>query len=98
MTEFSTVTVTPKAETLLRGGHVWVYADEITAGPDAEVEDGSLVCIRSAKGKFLGTGFFNSHSKIRMIVLTAPSGNAGFAGQSTIGIRLWASRIFPVAV
>ena len=70
MTEFSTVTVTPKAETLLRGGHVWVYADEITAGPDAEVEDGSLVCIRSAKGKFLGTGFFNSHSKIRVRLIS----------------------------
>lgn len=58
-------TVTPKAEALLRGGHVWVYADEVL-GADFSADDGSLVHIYSTKGKYLGTGFYNSHSKIRI--------------------------------
>ena len=59
-------TVTPKAEAALTGGHPWVYEDEITAAPDPMPENGSLVDVRSAKGRYLGTGFLSLHSKIRM--------------------------------
>ncbi len=61
--------ITPKGEKALRGGHIWVYADEITALSDLPA-DGSLVDVYSAKDKYLGTGFYNSHSKIRIRVIS----------------------------
>ena len=62
-------TVTPKAEKSLRGGHPWTYADEIIS-LSATPEDGSLVDVYSTKDKYLGTGFYNSHSKIRIRILS----------------------------
>ena len=62
-------TVTPKAEKSLRGGHPWTYADEIIS-LSAAPEDGSLVDVYSTKDKYLGTGFYNSHSKIRIRLLS----------------------------
>ncbi len=63
------ITVTPKAEKTLRGGHVWVYADEVLS-LDSTPEDGALADVYSAKDKYLGTGFYNSHSKIRVRLLS----------------------------
>ena len=63
------LTVTEKGEKMLRGGHVWVYADEVTA-MTAEPEDGSLVDVRSQKGRYLGTGFYNNRSKIRVRIVS----------------------------
>ena len=57
-------TITEKGEKMLRGGHVWVYADEITDLSHAP-ENGDLVDVRSQKGRYLGTGFYNANSKIR---------------------------------
>ena len=62
-------TVTPKGEKALRGGHPWVYADEVTS-LSAAPEDGGLVDVYSNKDKYLGTGFYNSHSKIRIRLLS----------------------------
>jgi len=47
-------TVTEKAERSLRGGHPWVFAEEIT-GEEGEYANGGLVQVRSRKGRFLGT-------------------------------------------
>ena len=63
------ITVTPKGEKSLRGGHPWIYADEVTS-LSAAPADGSLVDVYSAKDKYLGTGFYNSHSKIRVRILS----------------------------
>ncbi len=62
-------TITPKGEKALRGGHVWVFADEVVALSATPV-DGDLVDIYSTKDKYLGTGFHNSHSKIRIRLLS----------------------------
>ncbi len=69
MRAYPKITVTKKGEDFLRGGHVWVYADEVTdvAG---EPLDGALADVYSQKGKYLGTGFYNSHSKIRVRILS----------------------------
>ncbi len=61
--------ITPKGEKTLRGGHVWVYADEVISLSAAPV-DGDLVDIFSTKDKYLGTGFYNSRSKIRIRLLS----------------------------
>jgi 23S rRNA (cytosine1962-C5)-methyltransferase len=61
--------VTPKAEKSLRGGHPWVSDTEIVS-LDGEPEDGGLAEAYSAKGRYLGTGFYNSHSKIRVRLIS----------------------------
>ncbi|MBQ7152932.1 MAG: class I SAM-dependent rRNA methyltransferase [Clostridia bacterium] len=62
---YQTATVTEKAEEFLRGGHVWVYGEEILS-LTKQPRDGDIVDIVSQKGKYLGSGFFNSRSKIRI--------------------------------
>ena len=61
--------VTPKAEAAIHRGHPWVYAEEITSAPE-NVENGSLVDVVSKKGRYLGTGFFSEHSKIRVRLIS----------------------------
>ncbi|MBQ8310737.1 MAG: class I SAM-dependent rRNA methyltransferase [Clostridia bacterium] len=63
------VTVTEKGEKFIKSGHVWVYADEITAISEIP-EDGEVVDVYTGKERYLGTGFYNSHSKIRVRILT----------------------------
>ena len=69
MRPFIRITVTQKGERALRGGHPWVFSDEITA-EESLPEDGSLVDVCSQKGKYLGTGFYNSSSKIRVRIIS----------------------------
>ena len=67
--QYPRASITPKGEKALRGGHPWVYADEITSLSDTPA-DGGLVDVYSSKDKYLGTGFYNSHSKIRIRILS----------------------------
>ena len=57
--------ITPKGEAALTGGHPWVYEGEVTA-VDGAAEDGGLVDVVSRRGSWLGCGFYNSRSKIRV--------------------------------
>ena len=61
--------ITKKGEAHLREGHPWVYDTEVVS-LDAPCEDGSLVEVTSPKGRYLGAGFYNSHSKIRIRVIS----------------------------
>ena len=63
------VTVTPKGERFLKSGRVWVFDEEITK-VRGKTEDGGLADVVSEKGRYLGTGFFNSSSKIRVRILS----------------------------
>lgn len=63
------ITVSDKAARALRAGHPWVYEGEVLAvqGPE---EDGGLAQVQTKAGKWLGVGFYNRHSKIRIRILT----------------------------
>lgn len=63
------LTITPKAEKALRGGHPWVYGDEITEDT-GRWENGDIVDVYSQKGKWLGAGYGNRTSKIRARLLS----------------------------
>ena len=63
------IIITPKGEAALTGGHPWVYEGEVTA-VDGAAEDGGLVDVVSRRGSWLGCGFYNSHSKIRVRLLS----------------------------
>ena len=61
--------VTEKGEKALRGGHPWVYGEEIT-DLVGEYENGGLTDVYSRKNRFLGTGYINDNSKIRIRVIS----------------------------
>ena len=62
-------TVTKKAELSLKNGHPWVYGEEV-ADMSEVCPDGALADVRGAKGNYLGTGYVNSKSKIRVRVIS----------------------------
>lgn len=66
--DFPRVTVTEKCRKRTSGGHPWIYDNEIT---DADnITDGALADVISEKGRYMGTGFFNSNSKIRVRIIS----------------------------
>lgn len=67
--KFPKAIISPKGEKALRGGHPWVYSDEVSQVV-GEYENGDLVDVFSAKNRFLGTGFINDRSKIRVRVIS----------------------------
>jgi len=69
MKDFPKLTVTQKAEKSLRGGHPWVFGEEVLRF-DRPYENGDLVHVYSEKDKYLGTGFVNDRSKIRVRVIS----------------------------
>ena len=62
------LTVSEKGERSLRAGHPWVYDNEIQSGEMPE--DGAVADVCSTKGKWLGVGFYNGHSRIRLRILS----------------------------
>ncbi len=62
-------TVTPKAERALRAGHPWVYGEEVLS-VSGEYAQGDIVDVFSQKGRWLGSGTVNDHSKIRVRLLS----------------------------
>lgn len=66
---YPSVVVNTKAERSLRGGHPWVYAEEVTA-IDGEYRNGDTVDVFTSKNKYLGTGFINDNSKILVRIVS----------------------------
>ena len=66
---YPVITVNEKAARAIRGGHPWVYGAE-TSGPDRPCQNGEIVDVVSQKGRWLGAGFINDHSKIRVRLLS----------------------------
>ena len=69
MRDFKKVTVNKKAEASVRAGHPWVYGEEVTE-KDEGIADGDIVDVYSEKSKYLGSGFYNSNSKILVRILS----------------------------
>ena len=69
MRDYAKFTITEKAERSLRSGHVWVYGDEVVS-VEGGYENGGIVDVFSGKGKWLGAGFVNDSSKIRVRVIS----------------------------
>ena len=69
MRTYTKIFVTPKAERSARNGHPWVFADEVVK-IDGKYENGDLVDVLNGKGKYIGTGFINDNSKIRIRIIS----------------------------
>jgi len=59
----------PGRERRLLRGHPWVYAGEIEK-TDGPISPGEIVDLYDARGSFLGRGYFNPSSQIRVRVLS----------------------------
>ena len=69
---YSKAFITEKGENSVRAGHPWVYDTEIT-DISGDYENGGLTDIYSKKQRFLGTGFINDNSKIRIRIISRNS-------------------------
>ena len=63
------VTVSRKCERFIKGGHIWVYHDEILS-VDGAYENGDIVDVLTEKGRYLGSGYINDFSKIRVRIIS----------------------------
>ena len=62
------VTVTRKAESSVLSGHPWIYNTELTNADS--YRNGGLVDVLNPHGSYLGTGFINDRSKIRVRLIS----------------------------
>lgn len=69
MESLKTVIISKRAELAAKGGHPWIYGSEIK-GVDEGIQDGDIVRVLSGKGKFVGSGFYNAHSKITVRIFS----------------------------
>ena len=63
------VTVSKKCERFIKSGHIWVYHDEILK-INGSYENGDIVDVLTEKGKYLGSGYINDNSKIRVRIIS----------------------------
>ena len=78
MLDLPRVLITEKGERHAKTGHPWVFEGEVVKIVGSP-EDGGLVNVFSPKERFLGTGFYNSSSKIR-VRLISTNANDKFDG------------------
>ncbi len=62
------VTLKPGKDIPLRAGHPWIFSEAIAKTDSAKT--GELVEVSSAKGEFLGIGYINPNTSIRVRMLT----------------------------
>ena len=81
--------VSEKAERALKGGHPWVYAEEVLS-VDGDYTNGGLVDVYTKKDRFIGTGFINDNSKIRIRIFSrnANDANSSIRGRSPISFTI----------
>lgn len=71
---YPAVRISSKAERAVKGGHPWVYGEEITS-EDADIRDGCIVDV-FAGNAWQGSGFYNSNSKIRVRLISRNSNDS----------------------
>jgi len=69
MESLPTILLKPGEADRIVAGHPWVYQNEIQRLSQQPV-DGELVQVKDSRQRFLGTGFFNSQSKIHVRMLS----------------------------
>lgn len=66
------VTITTKGEKQVKNNHPWIFEGEVI-NIDSDYNNGDIVDVYSTKDKYLGTGFINDNSKIRIRIVTRNS-------------------------
>lgn len=66
---YAKLTITKKGERAARSGHPWVYGEEVTH-VEGTYQTGDIVDVYSDNDRYLGTGFANDISKIRVRIVS----------------------------
>ena len=66
---YKKVYVTNKGEMTIRNGHPWIYESDILK-KNSDINNGDIVDIVNIKDKYLGSGFYNDNSKIKVRILS----------------------------
>ena len=66
---FTKVYITPKGEKHIKSGHPWVFGEEITE-VNGDYQNGDIVDVYTQKDRFLGSGYINDNSKIRVRIIS----------------------------
>lgn len=66
--QYPKITVTPKGERSITGGHPWVYDNDIIESDPCE--NGTIVDVVNKKGSYLGSGYISEKSKIRVRLIS----------------------------
>ncbi len=66
---FPKATVNEKAEAAIKRGHPWVFAEKVIE-IKGDYENGDLVDVYTRKHRFLGTGFINDNSAMRIRIIS----------------------------
>ena len=66
---YKQIVISNKGADFLAEGNNWVYENEVVTQSDG-INSGDIVDVISLKGKYLGSGFYSSESKIRVRVLS----------------------------
>ncbi len=66
--EYPVVTVTQRCYKRTSFGHPWIYGNEVMSADS--IIDGELCDVVSEKGKYIGTGYYNSISNIRVRIIS----------------------------
>jgi 23S rRNA (cytosine1962-C5)-methyltransferase len=66
------VTVGPRGAARARAGHPWIFRQDVVRGPDADAATGgpSLVVVRDARGKAIGTATWAARAKLALRMVT----------------------------
>ncbi len=69
MDSLPTVIIKPGEADRVLAGHPWIYEASVLR-VTRDIQDGEVVQVKDHRQRFLGTGFFNSRSKIRVRVIS----------------------------
>ena len=61
-----TVSLSPRGEQRLRGGHPWIYRTDVTA---VTADPGDIVVVKNPKGRVLGSALYSEQSQIAVRML-----------------------------
>jgi 23S rRNA (cytosine1962-C5)-methyltransferase len=65
-TDSPTVTISPRGEQRLRGGHPWIYRSDVV---EARAGAGDIVAVHGVKGRVLGSALYSDASQIALRML-----------------------------
>lgn len=66
---YTVAEITKKAENSLLSGHPWIYDTEVVS-LDGSINNGDIVDVVNHKGRYMGSGFYNDNSKIRIRIIS----------------------------
>lgn len=66
---YPTASLKPRREESLQGGHLWIFSGALQQPPHW-IEEGGLIDIKSATGKFIARGYYNPRTDIAVRILT----------------------------